>query len=328
MLKIAIVLLLSLPAGQNSYAQEQGGKYGGLVPVLNSMASFLPRPEYPQQAKDRCAGGRVDVEVLIDENGDVTSAAAVSGDPTLRDSAVEAAKKAKFRIPASVRWWGYVVYNFDSLRTCQTPQKTVGIMLGRLNEKARILPMPRVPERTDIGISGSVTVIVKVDIQRGTVISVKAMSGHPLLRKPGEAAAMGAKFEPALKELPAVYGTGFIIYSLDDVNGEMRVNNKPGVSVIVVKGALNGKATLLRKPQGVRVGNKFITGRVEVAVLIAGTGGGVIAAHAFSGPSELRAVSEKAALDMMFSSGCIDGAGAVYVTGSVVYVFAKNGQVK
>jgi TonB family protein len=54
-------------------------------------------PLYPAIAGAAQATGDVIVEVIIDEEGDVISARALSGHPLLRDAAVEAAQKWKFR---------------------------------------------------------------------------------------------------------------------------------------------------------------------------------------------------------------------------------------
>lgn len=64
--------------------------------VLNGSAIVLPRPAYPAIAKTARASGTVTVQVLIDEEGNVISAAAVSGPPLLRAASVVAARGAKF----------------------------------------------------------------------------------------------------------------------------------------------------------------------------------------------------------------------------------------
>jgi TonB family protein len=74
-------------------AQENPVRAG----IVNGMAIDLPKPVYPQEAKEFCAEGRVEVEVLISEAGKVLEAEAISGDELLREVSVEAVKKAKFR---------------------------------------------------------------------------------------------------------------------------------------------------------------------------------------------------------------------------------------
>lgn len=84
--------------------------------VINGNATSLPKPPYPPAAKAVQAQGAVNVQVQIDENGNVVSASAVSGHPLLRQAAVAAARQAKFKPtllsgqPVKVN--GIIVYNF------------------------------------------------------------------------------------------------------------------------------------------------------------------------------------------------------------------------
>lgn len=84
--------------------------------VVNGKAKSLPIPPYPAAAKAVKASGVVKVQVTIDENGDVVSAAATDGHPLLRAAAVEAARNAKFA-PTTlsgqpVKVSGVIIYNF------------------------------------------------------------------------------------------------------------------------------------------------------------------------------------------------------------------------
>ena len=47
--------------------------------ILNGEAKFLPKPPYPEMAKQLKLQGVVNVQVLVDETGRVVSAKAVSG---------------------------------------------------------------------------------------------------------------------------------------------------------------------------------------------------------------------------------------------------------
>ena len=86
--------------------------------VLNGKAISLPKPAYPPIARAARASGTVVVQVLIDENGNVVSAHAVSGHPLLQAAAVGAARSAKFS-PTKlsgqpVKVTGVIQYNFVS----------------------------------------------------------------------------------------------------------------------------------------------------------------------------------------------------------------------
>lgn len=85
--------------------------------VVNGKAISLPSPAYPPAAKAVNVKGAVSVQVLIDENGNVKSANAVSGHPLLRNSAERAARNARFKPTVlngqPVRVSGVIMYNFN-----------------------------------------------------------------------------------------------------------------------------------------------------------------------------------------------------------------------
>ena len=83
--------------------------------ILNSKAISLPRPNYPQMAKQIRLQGMVTVQVMIDETGKVISAKG-SGHPLLVPEAQRAAMQARFsptiigETPVKVQ--GVITYNF------------------------------------------------------------------------------------------------------------------------------------------------------------------------------------------------------------------------
>jgi TonB family protein len=85
--------------------------------VLNGKALSLPVPTYPEFARRSRVAGKVEVEVVVDESGKVISAQALSGPTSLREAAVEAAKRARFS-PTKlsgmpVKMSGSINYNFN-----------------------------------------------------------------------------------------------------------------------------------------------------------------------------------------------------------------------
>ena len=64
--------------------------------VLNGKALALPQPAYPPLARAAHISGTVTVQVLIDEQGNVSAAHAVAGHPLLQAVCVAAAQQAKF----------------------------------------------------------------------------------------------------------------------------------------------------------------------------------------------------------------------------------------
>ncbi len=84
--------------------------------VLQGNAVRRVQPVYPSMAKNARISGSVEVEVLIDESGNVLSATVVQGHPLLQQATLEAARQWKFRptllsgVPIKVT--GILVFNF------------------------------------------------------------------------------------------------------------------------------------------------------------------------------------------------------------------------
>jgi TonB family protein len=88
-----------------------------LAEVLNGRALFLPKPDYPREARELNLDGTVVVQVEIDEKGNVTAAKDLcQGPPYLSESSTKAAFQARFSPttvggnPVKVK--GVIVYNF------------------------------------------------------------------------------------------------------------------------------------------------------------------------------------------------------------------------
>lgn len=84
--------------------------------VITSQALALPKPPYPQLAKQARVQGVVSVQVLIDESGKVVSSKTISGNPLLAGAGQQAAYGARFS-PArlndqAVKVSGVITYNF------------------------------------------------------------------------------------------------------------------------------------------------------------------------------------------------------------------------
>lgn len=84
--------------------------------VLNGKAMSLPKPPYPPAARAVRASGAVSIQVLIDEDGQIFSASAISGHPLLRAAARNAACGAVFTptllMGNPVKVSGVITYNF------------------------------------------------------------------------------------------------------------------------------------------------------------------------------------------------------------------------
>lgn len=102
--------------GYANYTSEGATRRSINGGVLNGKAASMPAPQYPAIARAAHADGAVNVQILIDEGGNVIEATPVSGHPLLRAAAVAAAKEAKFTTTRlngePVRVSGVLVYNF------------------------------------------------------------------------------------------------------------------------------------------------------------------------------------------------------------------------
>lgn len=86
--------------------------------VETGRALQLPKPRYPALARAAHVSGQVTVQLLIDVDGTVMEAAAVSGHPLLYGVSVEAARNSRFS-PTKldgkpVKVTGVITYNFMS----------------------------------------------------------------------------------------------------------------------------------------------------------------------------------------------------------------------
>jgi TonB family protein len=221
-----VTILILLCSIQNTFAQKNPkkrapkSKLTKIVScgVCNQEAIYLPNPEYPKAAQAVHASGAVNVEILIDEKGNVESAKAVSGHPLLHAESVKSALKAKFKpftlsgTPVKVR--GTIVYKFVNHSPIPPQQDIVGI----INGKAISLPKPPFPS-CNCKFGKKSTVIVQAEIDEyGNVISAKAISGHPILKQASEQAARFAKFsETKILGIPVKAKALFTYEFLTDV---------------------------------------------------------------------------------------------------------------
>lgn len=78
-----------------SITPTEGTVLGG---VLNELATSLPAPD-PEAVKEAKESGKVTVEVVVNEKGEVSTSSVVSGPTSLWKAAGAAARQAKFAPP-------------------------------------------------------------------------------------------------------------------------------------------------------------------------------------------------------------------------------------
>ncbi len=89
--------------------------------VVNGKTVSLVKPTIPAAARAVRATGAVNVEIIIDERGNVVTATAVSGHPLLRAAAVRAALQSTFTVTVigdePIRVKSMIIYDFQSNET-------------------------------------------------------------------------------------------------------------------------------------------------------------------------------------------------------------------
>jgi len=103
-------------AEETPHVSEPGKRGPVSAGVLNGKAISLPTPEYPAEAKAAGAEGVVVIQVMIDEQGNVTDARPISGPKLLQETSLNAARQAKFSPTLlsgePVKVTGVLVFNF------------------------------------------------------------------------------------------------------------------------------------------------------------------------------------------------------------------------
>lgn len=288
-------------------------------PIVNGLATYLPKPEYPQDAKDFCADGTVSVEVEIDETGKVISAEAISGDELLRESSVEAVRKAKFRVTnfggSPIKVKGIVVYNFPREKTC--------IEKGVINSSALNIPTPQVanlnhPKHLRILKEETVQVLVVVRALTGEVIRARAISGHPMLRSACEYSARTTKFRPTNDITFDLRVKGLIIYKFKP-DGTIETDLGDEEKDVI------GKPINLVKPPNADCNCKFAKKDNVIVKVKVNEQGNVMKAIAISGHPFLKARCEQAARFSKFSPTKVSGI-SVKAEAVISYEFVSSGK--
>jgi TonB family protein len=231
----------------------------------------LPEGEYPVEAKMANIEGKVEVQVIINERGEVTTAKAISGNPLLTEAATRAVSKARFSpkklSSQSSHVFGLITYEF-SLR-----QKRIGVLEPAETEKlvtsaARTnlyrdtaVVKPVESRATDAGTTSSRFALPTTASPESTPsVSTEpnpTISGTPFEK--GMASLNAANFEAAIQffkeiiqrdpeDAEAYYKLGFAYSSLD----------KHHETISAYKKAIRLKRTLATADSFYRLGTAYL----------------------------------------------------------------------
>lgn len=218
-----LVLLFTGMASQTT-AETQSSIPTKISGVEHSKAKNLPKPLFPTGCRCKFARNEIVlVEAWLDSYGKIYKATAISGHPVLRASSEVAARRSEFtpnrvsnvltgakafikyrfvekgkirisvevvKIETSPSW-------FEGCYDC-TPVRPIPISVS-------VPKFPAAAEFLNLATTVDVEIIVN---ESGKVESARAVSGHPLLRKTAEDAALLAKFAIST---PTSYRTRYIL---------------------------------------------------------------------------------------------------------------------
>jgi TonB family protein len=182
-------------------------------------AAEVLRPVYPPSAERGKLQGKVLVKVVISESGEVESAEAVSGDPTLAQAAIYAAKQWKFKpylkngsstkvamnLPFAFIYLDNPKAQSPLVTTPEsfwrdTPRDLITIRLSQEVAK-KMLSHGVVPAYPPIakaaGIGGAVAIFVVIG-KDGAIQDLHLISGHPLLTHASLDALKQWRYKPLL----------------------------------------------------------------------------------------------------------------------------------
>lgn len=190
--------------------------------VCNDQAIYFPQPDYPKAAN---VSGNVNVQIRIDEKGNVEAVTAIFGHPLLRPNAEKAAREAKFKptvlLGKPVKVSCVLVYKLippESIQLVKNVENNQHTLIpelrqsiGIINKKASYIPKLIYPR--SCRCSGSIIVEVIINIPTGQVVRAKVISGHPLLRISALESANRAVFKVSLAGQQR-YVKGLLIYKV------------------------------------------------------------------------------------------------------------------
>jgi TonB family protein len=122
--RLSLFFLIYVPA-LPTVAQQDSGHTQNVIrrdgAALRAEAVVRVKPKYPPIARAASEKGTVEVEVTVDESGNVSSARVVSGSPLLREAALTAVRQWKF-IPPQInntraKLLGRLSFDFDPAGT-------------------------------------------------------------------------------------------------------------------------------------------------------------------------------------------------------------------
>ena len=212
--------------------------------LLESTTSIVA-PDYPPAASAARVGGSVSVEVTVNEEGSVVDAVGMGGRSLLRDAAVKAARRWRFRPVVEsgrpVRFRGIFTFHFvvKEQPGRVDPATEVGITADVIHKSEEELLQAAVSKHELTSSEKTSWAVIRILIdEQGEVLFARSLNTIPISTEGARDAAMQWKFSPTLiNGMPTrVYGIMTIAYktpsfwqpvSLGVDRGPIALNNPP-----------------------------------------------------------------------------------------------------
>jgi TonB family protein len=175
--------------------------------AMGNLIEVVP-PQYPEEANNQHTTGKVVLQILIDNKGNVKEASRLSGDPLLADRTVSAVKQWRFRPyildsePVEVETTATVEYTADppfviAPKPLHGPMK-LRVSYAVIQPNLTLRVEPQYPQEAKTKrVKGDVLLQVTIS-RKGDVIGMNAVKGDSLLVDAAMEAVKQWKFTPYL----------------------------------------------------------------------------------------------------------------------------------
>ncbi|GEM_PF-6026398 len=338
-LRILLLITLFLIINVVVSAQSKQRRCIETSQIVNSKAVELPEPVYPDEAISAHAFGKVKVKVIIEPNGKVTDAKAVSGNELLHQAAVDAALKAKFSpilmtgIPPCVE--AFLVYSFKFSKEQSNNKNKVNdaknLFIIYIDENGRV----KLNEE-EIGLVSDLTALknrlkekIKAGANNYALLTRVYILYESFLKHVELSRLIVALRESSVETIHLITKEelekllSFSTQELDAFENENKIPTFPQNLIYFRAGIINAWGNPLKEPRySCATKKEKIEGLVKVEVLITTYDGRVVGVNSIEGHPILLDSAKIAVYNSKFKGPDISGPPLPFMKGYIVYRFS------
>jgi TonB family protein len=209
--------------------------------------------------------------------------------------------------------------------TTKPIENSAPVAAGAIAGAEASLPNADYPPNAKIqGVTGSVTVLVRVNGAGGVVIAARALNGDRQLRVAAERAARKARFSPDKLPRDTKVVSGTITYRFGATTTASNPTKENDNSPVVGGGLVGAQLSVPNAAYPEDAKSRGVGGNVMVLVQV-NRSGEVVSARALNGDQALQDSAETAAAAAKFSPEKLPNEGNV-ISGTIIYKFSTNQQ--